>query len=143
MPFAWLGFALDTHNTEVGVYQDDAYFGLRFEPLATSVLADYDPNYFRTHQRIDLPTGLIESVTVALDTTVVDEAGTDAVLAEVVLVVDGQSVPLMAAEAYGPDEWHRLDESVVLLRYLEAFERIDWIPRRPRVPQPFRPQPRG
>ncbi|MEI7055404.1 hypothetical protein WBG06_06280 [Nocardioides sp. CCNWLW239] len=143
VPFAWLALALDVGEAEVGVYQDDAYFGLHIAQASKGVLSDYDPAYFRIHERADLPTGLIESVTVTLDTTVMDDPGTDAVVAEVFLTVDGQLVPLLAGEAYGPDEWHRLDESVVVLRDLAALDRINWLPARPRAPELFRAKGSG
>jgi hypothetical protein len=50
------------------------------------------------------------------------------------MVIEGQPVPLIAAEAYGPDEWHRLDESVVVLRDLETLQRTAWMRRGGRRP---------
>ena len=138
VPFAWLGLALDTGEIEVDVYQDDAYFGLRIDQPSQDQLSDYDRGSFRINERVNLPTGSIDSVTVALDTTVMDEPGTDALLAEIILTVDGYPVPLIAAEAYDLNEWHRLDESVVVVRDLAALSRIEWIPARPRIPEPFR-----
>lgn len=139
VPLAWLRLALDTQEIEIGTYQDGASFGLCVDQPSKAELSDHDPAYFRIHERLDLPTGSIESVSVVIDTTVLgdshtDRVLTDALLAEVVLTVEGRPVPLVAAEAYGPDEWHRLDESVVVLSDVAAFDRIDWIPRRPQVP---------
>lgn len=139
VPFAWLGLSLDTGDVEVGIYQDDTYFGLHFVPRAGDNLRDYDAEYFRIHDDLPLPTGLIQSVTLTLDTTVLTDPAVDAILSEAVLVVDGRPVPLIAAEAYGPDEWHRLDESVVVLRDLETLQRTAWITPRPFASLP--PQP--
>lgn len=137
VPFAWLALTLDVGEAEIASYQDDAYFGLRLAPSPQRRISAYDSGYFRIHGRLDLPTGVIESVTLVLDTTVMGGEGSDAVIAEMMLRVDGQPVALIAAESYGPGEWHRLDESVVVLRDLAASDRIRWIPARPRVPEPY------
>ncbi|MFI8523327.1 hypothetical protein ACIGB8_02710 [Promicromonospora sukumoe] len=136
VPFAWLGLALDTGDVEVTTYQDDAYFGLLFAPQVRDALVDNDPRYFRLHESLPLPVGRIEQVTLAIDRTTLDDPLSDVVLAEATLVVGGRLVPLVAAENYGPDEWHRLDESVVVLREPGAADRINWLP-----PQPARRQP--
>ncbi|MFE7508248.1 hypothetical protein [Promicromonospora sp. NPDC057488] len=129
--FAWLGLALDTGDVQVTTYQDDAYFGLCFEPQPRNALADNDPRYYRLHESLALPVGRIEQVTVAIDRTTLDDPMSDVVLAETTLVVGGRPVPLIAAENYGPDEWHRLDESVVVLSDPDAVDRIGWLPPRP------------
>ncbi|GAA4714472.1 hypothetical protein APR04_004106 [Promicromonospora umidemergens] len=131
VPFAWLGLALNTGDVEIDIYQDDAYFGLCFEPQARRVLTDNDPGYFRLHESLPLPIGRIEQVRVTIDTTTLDDPFSDIVLAEAVLMVGGQPVPLIAAENYGPNEWHRLDESVVILRDSAALKNLDWHPPRP------------
>jgi hypothetical protein len=58
-------------------------------------------------------------------------AGEEAVLTEVTLHIGDESVLLIAAEAYGPDEWHIYDESVVVLRDPAAADRLEWFPQRP------------
>ncbi|MGW2090626.1 hypothetical protein [Promicromonospora sukumoe] len=128
---AWLGLALDTGDVQVTTYQDDAYFGLCFEPQPREAPTDNDPRYYRLHESLPLPVGRIDQVTVAIDTTTLDDPLSDVVLAEATLVVGGRPIPLVAAEYYGHDEWHRLDESVVVLRDPGALDRIDWLPPRP------------
>lgn len=131
VPFAWLGLALDTGDVGVTPYQDDAYFGLCFEPQPREALTSNDPGYYRLHESLPLPVGRIDQVTVAIDRTTLDEPLSDIVLAEATLVVGGRPVPLIAAEHYGSGEWHRLDESVVILHAPALLDRIDWLPPRP------------
>lgn len=74
----------------------------------------------------ELPVGLVDEVTVY---------GDDGVLAEVLLVLGGRPLLLMAGELYetwtDELEFHRLDESVLVFPDPAAAELISWItPRR-------------
>ena len=93
---------------------------------------DYPPDHFRLHPHLDLPTGVVTSISVTLDNTVLDDPNQDdCVLTEVTLTIGKQTILLIAAEAYGPGEWHRYDESVVVLRDATTVDQIARIPPRP------------
>jgi hypothetical protein len=127
VPFAWLRARLDEGEVGISIYQDDADFGLRFEPRCPFTLEAFSKGEYRLHPEAALPVGLVQSTEVVLDTGVCATA----VLSEITFRIDGVATLLIAAEAYGPDEWYLYDESVVVLRDPSAADRLEWYPQRP------------
>ena len=132
-PLAWLRVDFDDdQQLDFATYQDDGYFGLSCRGAVSQSLKDYQPDHFRLHPHLDLPKGVVTSVSVTLDDTVLDDPNQDdCVLTEVTLTIGKRLILLIAAEAYGPEEWHRYDESVVVLRDATTVDQIAWIPPRP------------
>jgi hypothetical protein len=50
---------------------------------------------------------------------------------EIKLDIAGQPILLIAAEAYGTDEWHLYDESIVVIRDPSIINDLSWLPPRP------------
>lgn len=130
-PFAWLRATGTDREVVIDTYQDDAFFGLRFLPTFNPQLADYNTGSLRARMDAPLLTGKINKVEVVLDTEV-EERWLDGpgVVSEVLLHGDTSSSLLIAAEAYSRDEWHRYDESVVVVPDVAVADRLDWIPHR-------------
>ncbi|HEY0473021.1 MAG TPA: hypothetical protein VGD34_15215 [Kribbella sp.] len=132
VPFAWLRARLDEGEAGISIYQDDAHFGIRFEPRCPFTLEAFSKGEFRLHPEAPLPVGFIHATEVVIDSSVrTTGAGEEAVLTEVTLHIGDESVLLIAAGAYGPDEWHIYDESLVVLRDAAAADRLEWFPQRP------------
>ncbi|GAA2496992.1 hypothetical protein [Terrabacter carboxydivorans] len=131
-PFAWVRARGRDRETIVGVYQDDAVFGLSFLPLRSAPqLPKAAAGSLRPRSDIDLIRGRITHVEVAYDTLVEGRSG-PGLVTEVLLHGEDSSTLLIAAEAYSRKEWHLYDESVVALRDLDAANSLDWIPPRRR-----------
>lgn len=136
-PFAWLRARTTEQNAVVGIYQDDAVFGLNFSPAQTQpVLPDVDAGSVRSRRDVPVVHGRLTRVDAVYDTEV-DGAVAPGVFTEVLLRGDLGSALLIAAEAYSRHEWHLYDESVVVLADLAAADSLAWIPHR----QPWRPSP--
>lgn len=131
VPFAWLNLATDSGSQSVDIYQDDAAFGLSFISPCRRTVALEAQGALRPRRAIPLVTGQITSAEVLYDLT---ECGArcSGVVSEVVLRGEQELTHFIAAEAYGCDEWHRFDESVVVLTHGDAASTLDWIPPRPK-----------
>lgn len=130
-PFAWLK-ARFADGSEAGMctYQDNANFGLLVSDECAYQLDDYVRGHFRVHQELPLVTGRVDSVTVTVEAVGPEASSANYLLSEVVLRVNDHPLMLMAAEAYDLDEWHRYDESVVVLPDAESVDSLGWIPTR-------------
>ena len=130
-PYAWLRARAAGVDAVVGVYQDDANFGLSFINDFDRELPVDDVGSLRSRQNIDLIDGRIRAVDVAYDTSVEGSAG-PGLVTEVLLHGDsGRTLLLIAAEAYPREEWHLYDESVVALTGgTAAADRLQWVPVR-------------
>lgn len=133
MPFAWLRALSPGGARSVGVYQDDVVFGLDFTERLTRELPSYDQGSLRSRRDLPLANGAIRSVEVVYDTTV--EGGQcPGLVTEVLLHTDGGALLLLAAEAYGVNEWHLYDESVVVVPDAGRAHAMTWMLAR----QPWR-----
>lgn len=134
-PFAWLRARCHAGSREVGVYQDDAVFGLDFTERWTrhAALPSHDEGSLRSRRGIPLARGHVRSVEVVLDTTV-DAGRAPGLVTEVLLHAERGALLLIAAEAYGVDEWRLYDESVVAIPEPARVGAMTWAPSR----QPWR-----
>ncbi|WP_454041400.1 hypothetical protein [Cellulosimicrobium sp. Marseille-Q8652] len=131
-PFAWLRARTTEQNAVVGVYQDDAAFGLDFSPRRQPrMLPDVDAGSMRSRRGIPVVHGRLTQVDALYD-TVADGLASPGrgVLTEVLIRGDNGSALLVAAEAYSRGEWHLYDESVVILADMAVADSLAWIPRR-------------
>jgi hypothetical protein len=136
-PYAWLRAVGNDREALIGVYQDDAVFGLSFLPAVDFQLPERDHGALRSRRDIPLVRGSIRRVDVVYD-TLVEGGSAPGVLSEVLLQGDTGSTLLIAAEAYSRDEWHLFDESVVVLTdtrdlpvpVLTSADSLTWIPPR-------------
>lgn len=138
VPFFWLRALLADGLLEVGVYQDDAVFGLDFTDRVPHELPAQDVGSRRFRRQISLARGPIEAVDLAYDTTVAGKywAG---LVTEVLLHARTEQLLLVAADAYGVDEWHLYDESVVAIPDPQRADAMAWIPARCPWRAPQRP----
>lgn len=130
VPFAWLRARCASSSAVlVGIYQDDALFGLSFIDSVDRELPGHDLGSLRARRDIDLVRGPIGAVEVVYDTTV---EGTECpgLITEALLHGEGGSTLLIAAEAYSRDKWHLYDESVVAVRDASTADILEWIPPR-------------
>ena len=134
-PFAWLRALLADGSLQVDVYQDDAVFGLDFTGRFPRELPGEDVDSFRSRRGIPLARGPVRSVDVVYDTTV-DGRHAAGLVTEVLLRARTEAVLLIAAEAYGRDEWHLYDESVVAIPQPQRADTMSWIPARQAWPVP-------
>ena len=129
MPFAWLRALTTDGSRVVGIYQDDGVFGLDFTEQHLHDLPSADKGFLRSRRGIPLACGEIRAAEVVYDTTV--EGGSCAgLVTETLLNVGTGAVLLIAAEAYGADEWRLFDESVVVLPEPARVREMNWIPAR-------------
>ncbi|MFD3701551.1 hypothetical protein ACFWUP_00235 [Nocardia sp. NPDC058658] len=129
IPFAWLRAKGIDRDAMVGIYQDDAVFGLCFRPNVDPQLPTHDEGSLRSRRDVPVVTGQIRAVEVVLDTSV-DGGSTPGSVTEAVLHGYTTSTLLIAAEAYSHDEWHLYGELVVVLPDPSAVDALDWIPPR-------------
>ncbi|MET7808877.1 hypothetical protein [Micromonospora chersina] len=118
----------DTGDTvTIATYQHDDLFGLRIERSAGADGDDVSHGY-RRRALPELPTGLVQRVSIDLDGDV---------LAEVRLQVERRDLLLVAGEAEENFEdrlvWRRLDESVLAFTDANTVERMKWVPARRRL----------
>jgi hypothetical protein len=130
-PYAWLRARGVASDAVIGVYQDDANFGLCFIPTTEPCLPESDTGSLRSRRDIPLTCGRINQVEVVYD-TVVEGGRCSGLVSEALLHGERASTHLIAAEAYSRDEWHLYDESVVALTDPAAADALDWIPARRR-----------
>lgn len=131
IPFAWLRALSSGGSRVVGVYQDDAVFGLDFTELWTRELPSNDQGSLRARRGIPLAHGPIRSVEVAFDITV-EGGSSPGLVTEALLHGEQGGLLLIAAEAYGVEEWHLHDESVVAVPQPERVGAMTWVPARQR-----------
>lgn len=129
-PFAWLRARGATRSATIGTYQDDALFGLSFLPFVEPTLPSSGVGSLRPRSDLALARGPIMRADVVYDTRVAGRAVAGLVTEVVLHTASRDAVHLIAAEAYGPDEWRLYDESVVALSGLENARRVEWIPPR-------------
>lgn len=134
VPLAWLRANGVDRDAVIGVYQDDANFGLCFIPYVDPTLPDAASGSLRPRQNIPLASGRMTAVEVVYN-TVVEGGLSPGLLTEALLHGESGSTLLIAAEAYSRDEWHLYDESVVALTDPSAADSLGWVPPR----RPWRP----
>ena len=142
-PFAWLRARCIDSDRLIGIYQDDAAFGLNFANELDRRLPDADESQLRSRRGIPLADGRINAVEVVFDTT--EGAAGSGVVTEALLHGENVTTLLVAAEAYSREEWHLYDESIVALTDTTAADQLEWIPPRHawRPTQRRRPGPQG
>jgi hypothetical protein len=130
-PYAWLRTMSNHGAALIGIYQDDAAFGLTFTPFVNHQLPESDAGSRRSRRDIPLVTGPIRQVEIVCD-TLAEGVTAPGLITEALLHGDTGSTLLIAAEAYSRDEWHLYDESIVTLASLEDADALDWVPARQR-----------
>lgn len=128
-PFAWLRARSRADSRLVGVYQDEGVFGLDFTELWTRELPSRDQGSLRSRRNIPLACGPVQSVEVVYD-TLVEGGRSPGLVTEVLLHTERGNLLLLAAEAYGANEWHLFDESVVAIPEPERVAAMTWVPPR-------------
>lgn len=134
VPYAWLRARTTTRDAVVETYQDDAAFGLSFLPRTARRRSTVARGSWRPRREIGLVTGVIRAVEIVYDTTV-PGCHLPGLVTEALLHGERASTLLVAADAYGEDEWHLYDDAVVALSGTGAADALDWIPSR----RPWRP----
>lgn len=113
----------------IGTYQDDHGFGLHIKPGSIRTTDHWDGIY-RYRALTELPTGLVQDVSVHLD---VDTG----ILAEAKVRIADHDLHLMAGEAEktrsGALIWRTLDESVLVFTDASRVEEVTWAPSRGRL----------
>jgi hypothetical protein len=108
VPFAWLRAKCIDDDVVVGIYQDDAVFGLSFLPTVDPQLPQHDDGSLRSRRNVPVVTGRIKAVEVVLD-TLVEGGSAPGLVTEALIHGASTSMLLVAAEAYSPHEWHLYD----------------------------------
>lgn len=139
-PYAWLRLVTAEGARVIGTYQDDAVFGLDLTSRLDPAPLARPQGSRRPRPDLALPRGPIRAVDLVLDTSVAGAAG-PGVVTEAVLHGEEAALLLVAAEAYGTDEWHLHDQSVVVVTDPRLADELTWIP--PRAPWPLAEQPQG
>ncbi len=130
-PYSWLRALGPSGAVNIGTYQEDALFGLRFDPGPTpGVPPAAALGWLRQRSDIPLVRGAIRRVDLVFDTQA-EGLSDQGVFTEVLLRSERESTLLMAADAYYLDEWHLCDDAVVAVPDLTTADALQWTLGRP------------